>query len=147
MNVRAIAAAMSAGRLAVGIAMLVAPNRAAGGWIGSAAGHPAFAPIVRALGTREVAMGTGTLLALKHGRGARGWTEAAALADAGDAVATLLAWRHLPERGRTIVLAAASSAAVTNAVLARRIEDEVALDTGEEDPAWRPHAPGHHASA
>jgi hypothetical protein len=72
--------------------------------------------LARALGARDVALGVGVLLALRHDAPARGWVEAGGLADAGDVLVTLAALKELPRRGRWAVLAAAS-AGVLAAVL------------------------------
>ena len=50
------------------------------------------------------------VLALKKKSPMRGWVEAGGVADAGDVLATLLAFGSLPKKGRMMVLGAASGA-------------------------------------
>jgi hypothetical protein len=52
------------------------------------------------MGARDLALGLGAILAMRHDAPVRGWVEAGGLADAGDLAATLLAWRSLPRASR-----------------------------------------------
>ena len=52
----------------------------------------------------------------------RAFVEAGALADSGDAVATLVAFGVLPRRLRGLVLGSTAGAAVTGAALARALQ-------------------------
>jgi hypothetical protein len=72
------------------------------------------------LGARDLALGLGTLLTGRHGAPVRGWLEACALSDAGDALTTLIGWRSRPKLGRLGVLGAAAGGAIACGVLARR---------------------------
>ncbi len=76
----------------------------------------------RALGARDVALGVGPVLALRHDVPVRGWVEAGGLADAGDLVGTLLAWRHLPRRTRFVMLAVIGASTVASRVLATAVD-------------------------
>lgn len=102
---------IAAGRVLIGSALLVAPKQAARGWLGDTAEDPATQTAVRAFGARDIALGLGVLLAIRRGRSPRGWVEAGILADAADAAATLIAWKHLPRFGRAATLVVASGAA------------------------------------
>jgi hypothetical protein len=73
----------------------------------------------RALGARDIALGLGALTALQRPVAERGsaftWVAAGALSDGLDVVASLSSWRELPHKGRWLVVASASSAALTGA--------------------------------
>lgn len=105
---------IAAGRILIGSALLLAPAKAAKEWLGNSAEDPATQAAVRAIGARDVALGLGVFLAIRRGRSPRGWVEAGIVADATDAVATLIAWQHLPARGRAATVAMASGAALTS---------------------------------
>ena len=53
-----------------------------------------------------------TVRALDTGADPRPWLLASAAADAADAIGTLVAWKHLPSRGRLLTAAMASAATV-----------------------------------
>ena len=110
------------GRIAIGVAALVVPPRLARPWVGPHADLPAARVLSRALGGRDLALGLGVLLALRHDGPARGWVEAGGLADTGDLVATLLSFRALPTRGRWAVAAAAAGAAATARLAAPSVD-------------------------
>lgn len=142
---RNIAVALSGGRIAIGVTALIAPGVIGRTWIGSAANDRAVKVILRALGARDIALAAGTLLALRHGRGVRGWLEAAVLADAIDALATLAAGSHIPPRGRWGTIVLAGSAAAVGAYVARQVDDGDGTwdPDADQDPVWVPHEPGH----
>jgi hypothetical protein len=108
-------------RVGLGVLALVAPSAPARPWVGRDATRPSVKTLARALGARDLALGLGTVLARRHGAPLRGWLEGSALADAGDAVATLIGWRTRPSLGRLAVLAAASGGAISCGLLARRV--------------------------
>ncbi len=112
---RQLALGVAGGRLALGLVALVAPDRPTQPWIGRTGEGPARRVLARALGARDVALGLGALAAARQGGDLRLWVAAAGLADAGDVVATLLAFPHLPKVGRLAVLAAAGGAALVAA--------------------------------
>ncbi|CAA9463742.1 MAG: hypothetical protein AVDCRST_MAG38-422, partial [uncultured Solirubrobacteraceae bacterium] len=87
------ATALAAGRVAYGGGLALAPGPFAGVWIGSRARDPRTQVMCRGLGVRDLALGAGALLALRRddlGR-PRWWFAAAALTDATDLLATLVA--------------------------------------------------------
>ena len=108
-------------RVGLGVVAFVAPSVPARPWIGADAGRGSAKTLARALGARDVALGLGTLLAQRRGRPVRGWLEGSALADGGDALATLIGWGARPRFGRIAVLAAASGGALACSALARRV--------------------------
>ena len=86
---------ISAGRIAIGAVMLLAPRRGAASWVGPDGRSGALTLLVRSFGAREVALGAGTLASLDSGGPARPWVMAGVVADGLDAVASVLAIRHL----------------------------------------------------
>jgi hypothetical protein len=103
---------VAVGRVALGIVAMTAPRLPLRPWVGDRRDDPALLVLARALGGRDLALGLGGLLAMGGDAPARGWIEAGGWADAGDALFTLLAFRHLPRAGRWAVLAAATGGAV-----------------------------------
>lgn len=57
------------------------------------------------------------------GSGSRGWAAAGAAADALDAAVTLGSFRHLPSRGRLLVLGAAGGGAISGGLAARGLRE------------------------
>src|SRR5580765_6643234 len=96
---------LSLARVALGVTALVAPQLPARPWVGQDADRPSVRLLARALGARDVALGLGGLLAMRHDAPVRGWIEGGAFADAGDFVATLLHFRSLPRLPRWGLLA------------------------------------------
>ena len=113
------ARAVAAARVVIGLTALAWPLVPARPWVGTAADDLAARVFGRALGARDLALGLGALTALQlpgAERGsARAWVAAGALSDALDVVASLSSWRELPQRGRWLVVASASGAALTGA--------------------------------
>jgi hypothetical protein len=116
------AAAMAWGRVALGTALVLAPRPAGRPWFGSDVDRPAGTLLVRSLGARDLALGVGVLLALRHGTPVRGWVEGGVLADGADLVGALLAFRHLPKWGRLGIVAAAGGAAVLGRAIAPAVD-------------------------
>lgn len=113
--------AISLGRVALGLGLLVAPERIARSWVGPLGSEPSVAVLARAVGARDVVLGAGAAAALLSGDGsARGWLLAQAASDSGDLVATLLARDALPTLGvRATAALAGGSAAVTGLAAGR----------------------------
>ena len=107
-------------RIGLGVVALVAPSVPAKPWVGADAARTSTQTLARALGARDLALGLGTALASRHRAPVRGWLEACALSDAGDALTTLIGWRSRPKLGRLGVLGAAAGGAIVCGVLARR---------------------------
>lgn len=111
---RQLALATAVLRSAIGVVALVAPGLAAGLWADAdARGLASTRVLARALGARDLALGMGLLLALRHEGPVRGWVEAGGLADTGDVVATLSGFGDLPRTGRWVALCSAASGAAT----------------------------------
>jgi len=119
---RRAAGVLAVGRAVLGVVALVAPALPSRPWVGRAAA--AQGPVrlfARSLGARDLALGLGALLALRHDGPARGWVEAGGLADAGDVAGTLLHFGQLPRGGRLAILALAGGSAAASGLLARRV--------------------------
>jgi hypothetical protein len=126
LDVKATTKAIAFGRIALGGSYLLAPGLAMKLWPGRAAttDHDQVMAklLARSVGGRDVALAVGALLAISHDTPVRGWVEAAMLADAVDALAIGLAFRHLP-RGRAVLMFAAS---LGTAVAGRQLASSLA---------------------
>jgi hypothetical protein len=103
---------VAVGRVGLGVIAITVPRLPLRPWVGDRDDDQAALLLARALGGRDLALGLGVLLAMRADAPARGWVEAGCLADAGDALFTLLSFRHLPRAGRWAVLAAAGGGVV-----------------------------------
>jgi hypothetical protein len=119
---RDLALAQARGRIAVGVAMLLAPGLAARAWIGEEAASPAVKVLARAFGARDLALGLGVAIALDRGAPVRGWLEAGALADTADFTATLLAGGSIPPGARAGVMAVAAGSGAAAIALSRTLD-------------------------
>jgi hypothetical protein len=110
-------------RIAIGITALVAPTLLLRPWVGrDFAWQPRAKLLARSLGARDLALGSGVILALKHDGPVRGWVEGSALADAGDCLSTLLAFGKLPNSTRWLVLLSAAGAAAGARIAAPSVD-------------------------
>jgi len=113
---------VAAARVVLGLTALAWPSVPARPWVGPAADDLAARVFGRALGARDIALGLGALTAMQRPAADRGsacaWVAAGALSDALDVIATLSSWRELPQKGRWLVIASASGAALTGAAAA-----------------------------
>jgi hypothetical protein len=122
MEPRTVARSIALLRVVLGAAMLGLPERAAGGWVGPDAGSPGGRVLAEGLGARDLAVGIGTLLALKQDAGLRAWSITSAICDAADVLATLRA-RHSLAKGPVIgVTVLATTGAVAGAWLATKLD-------------------------
>jgi hypothetical protein len=122
-SLRNVATAIAAGRVVLGTVLLVAPERIGRSWIGPAGTERSVEVMARAVGVRDVAIGVGGAAALMSGSdSARAWMLAAAAADLGDLVATLLARDVLPAQGVAGVGALAGGSAALCAATAATLD-------------------------
>jgi hypothetical protein len=121
-TVRRGAVALAAARAALGVTALVFPSAVARPWVGPAGDDLAGKVLGRALGARDLALGLGTLAALRSGP-ARGWMAAGALSDAFDVASSAASWPELPKVTRWFVAASAGGAAVAGAIASLALSD------------------------
>ena len=120
---RQLAETVAWGRIAIGITALVAPTVPLRPWVGrDFAWQPRAKLLARSLGARDLALGIGVILALRHDGPVRGWVEGSGVADAGDCLSTLLAFGKLPKAGRWLVLLSAAGAAAAARVAAPAVD-------------------------
>jgi hypothetical protein len=116
---RRLATGLSIARTAIGAAFLLAPSLAGPGWIGRAARKPGARIVTAGLGARDVALGVGTLAALRSGdAAARPWLCAQFASDLGDFAATLVHGRGVGGRPRLGALVLSGGASVAGGIAA-----------------------------
>ena len=112
---RNLVRSLAAGRVLVGVVMLLKPEEAVRGWIGARpASYGGTQSITRAFGARDLSLGAGALAALVAGKDARDWVAAGAFADVADLAATATA-EDIPLAGRLMVFGLAASAIAVSA--------------------------------
>jgi hypothetical protein len=111
MEDRDLARLLGLARLVLGAAAFAAPRSFTRMWTGEGEGSTTLPMAVRGLGARDVAIGVGILVALENDGPVSRWLEAAAVADAADAVATVTSWRQLPGLRRLGLFALETGAA------------------------------------
>jgi hypothetical protein len=117
-DVTLAARALAIGRIALGLGLFLAPRRLTRTWLGDEAEGRFVPAVVRGVGARDVAIGVGTLVALRDDDltpEADRWLEAAIVGDLGDAVGTLLTGRL--DRDRAFIVAIAGGAAVAGGLI------------------------------
>jgi hypothetical protein len=114
MNPRDVARSYAGGRVAIGVLLFLFPDRVLRGMFGSS---PAVSFLGRLVGARDLIIGAGTLVALQSGddTDVSPWMTYGAAADAADALATLVAYQHLPRFKRFGLLLMALGGAGTGA--------------------------------
>jgi len=120
---RAVGTGLAALRLAIGVLALAAPGVALRPWVGKVAEDAGGRLLGRSLGARDAALGAGAILAARHDTPVRGWIEGGALSDAGDLVATLIAFKRLPRVTRWGVLLMTLGAVVAGGIVAPCIDE------------------------
>ncbi len=116
---RILAALISLGRLAFGVAFIADPMLMDRAWIGKQARVPGAQVLARAVGARDLALGAGGLQAVARNDGsAQPWLAAAALCDTVDFGATWAAGPRIPRQPRTGVLAIAAVFSLLSAMAA-----------------------------
>lgn len=124
----ALTTALQAGRIAVGMAAVVAPAQLGRTWVGRVAERPDAMVLTRAFGIRDVVLGAATLGAMRSagadGVGFRVLTGLGVAVDAVDVAAAAAAGADIPNAGRTMAIA--GGAALTGAAI-------LGLTTREQD--------------
>jgi hypothetical protein len=132
MEARGLAVGLAGGRIAIGVMSLLAPGLVGRTMIGRDGAMGGTRLFARMVGARDLGLGLGVFLALDRGAPVRGWLEVSAVVDGIDAVACLLARRHL----RTSVFPAAVGLATAGALLSGWLARE--LDTPQSPPSGQP---------
>jgi hypothetical protein len=113
MEARDLALGLAGGRIAIGVASLLAPGLVGRAMMGPEGASGGTCLFLRLVGARDLALGIGVLAALDRNAPVRGWLRASAVVDALDAAGSLLARHHL----RPTVFPAAAGAATAGALL------------------------------
>jgi hypothetical protein len=122
MERRDLAVSVARGRVAIGVASLLAPGlvgRTITGRDGSEGGTRLF---VRMVGARDLGLGLGVLVALDRSAPVRGWLEASAVVDGLDAAACLLARHHIRASVFPGAVGLATAGALLSAWLAPQLD-------------------------
>lgn len=118
MNPRDVARSYAGGRLAVGVVLFLFPRLVVGRLAGGTRNvTPALVLMARLVGVRDALLGLGALAAVqdRDADRTRTWMTYGAIADAGDAVATVAGFRGLPRFSRVGLLLLALGGAATGA--------------------------------
>jgi hypothetical protein len=105
---------LAAGRIALGAAVLAAPEKLTARWLGEESSRiPAVADLARGLAARDIALGIAVLQTLDDRVVGPRLQAACAFADGADTLATVIARNHLPRKGAigTVAIAGASAVA------------------------------------
>jgi hypothetical protein len=122
MGLRRAAWLLAVGRALLGLVILAAPERVVAGWLGSQnARQPAVKDLARGMAARDIALGLATIRTLEDPVIGPRVQAACAAVDGIDALATVLARRHLPRRGVLGTVAVAGAAAAAGGYLAARL--------------------------
>jgi len=124
MSPRRAAGLLAAGRLALGAAVLAAPEQVTSRWLGDEhAHHPAVRYLAHSLGVRDLVLGALALSTLGDPRFGSQVLAACAVADSVDALATVAARSHLPRVGVIGTVGVAGAAAVAGFYLSQQLAD------------------------
>ena len=121
------ATALAVGRMGLGVVALASPVAVGRPWAGPSADSQAGRVLGRATGGRDLALGLGTLVALRRPAGpeadrvAAAWIGLSGLCDGIDLLITMGSWGRLPPRERWLVAVAAGGAAATSLAAAAGI--------------------------
>ena len=105
------------GRIAFGVAALVAPSPAGKALAGEGGATPDAKAFLRGMGGREIGIGVGLLAAVRTRQRMRPWLIAGLLADSSDIAGIAGAWPHMPPQKRWLGLALAGATACVGAML------------------------------
>ena len=113
---------MAVGRIGLGAAVLAAPEAITSRWLGE--GHarlPVAGALARSVGARDIAIGVAILATLDDSVVGPRVQAACAGVDGVDALATVIARKHLPRAGVLGTVAIAGGAALTGLYFSRRL--------------------------
>jgi hypothetical protein len=121
--VRRSARLVAWGRVGIGLTAVAAPTLMARPWIGPPAEGAAGRLLARTMGGRDLALGLGALRALaRSDQEARPWVALGGMADAVDALASLVSFRTLPRVSRWGILASTAGAALVSLRVAASLD-------------------------
>lgn len=109
-------------RVCYGVALLAAPRRVALRWLGEDVTRAPAQVALRALGTREVVLHSGALLAVRRDAALRPWLAASVAGDLTDVIATAAERRRLPAGSPLATLAVGGGSALISVLLAAAVE-------------------------
>ncbi len=113
---------------------MATPTVMARPWIGDPAGTPTSKLLARTMGGRDLALGLGALRSLGlTDQEARPWLALGGMADAVDALATLVAFGSLPRRTRWGILALTVGAAAASFEVVRSLDSPPATGPGQAE--------------
>jgi len=135
-----LAMSLARGRIALGVAAVLAPGLAARVMAGRRTEgiEPLFA---RMLGARDVALGLGTVIALDRGKPVRGWLEGSALSDTVDCIACVIAREHMPSSVFGVAAGLGAGSALAGAFLSRRLDPPPPPHPGQPEAVATGHSP------
>jgi hypothetical protein len=120
---RQLARGVALGRVAFGVAMLLAPKRVATGWVGAAhAERPGVQALTRSIGIRDLVIGMIALHTIDHPEVGPRWQATCAVVDSVDLFATAAARADLPAAGVAGTSLVAGSAAAAGFWCARELK-------------------------
>lgn len=96
MDARTLSYLQSAGRIGLGAALALAPDKTLAGWVGDDAARPGAQVPAIGMGGRDVVIGVGQFAATRSGFGARPWVLASMVSDLADFAATMKHRDRLP---------------------------------------------------
>ncbi len=123
MRAATVARGLGVVRVGLGTGLLLMPGFAGRIWIGEHADGPGTRVFARAIGARDVVLGSRALLSQREGLPLRRWMRLEVAIDVGDAVATVLASRHLTRGRRVAMPLIAAGYAAASWVVAESIDD------------------------
>jgi hypothetical protein len=122
MNPRRGALLLAAGRAALGVAVLAAPEQITSRWLGAEnAKLPVVGDLARSLGARDLALAVATLQTLDDPVTGPRVQFVCALVDCADVLATVLARSSLPRKGVVGTIAIAGAAAGAGFVFSHKL--------------------------
>ena len=133
--------AMSVARLRIAIgAAAVACPRLATRVMSKGGDTEGIAPLLaRMLGARDIALGLGTVIALDRGAPVRGWVEGAALSDAADCLACLVARDSMSPGAFYASASLGGATALLGAFLSRRLDPPPPAHPGQPEAVATGH--------